>query len=134
MNGSYKSYLNYKKPSWAPPGKIFAPVWTFLYVLILISFGYVFYRWVKGEIGFIVVLPFILNLIFNLIYTPIQFGLKNFKLAAIDILLVWITLIWFIVKIYPIYPWVVYINIPYLLWVSFASYLQLTVTKMNWKK
>ncbi len=78
-----------------------------------------------------VALPFILNLIFNFVFTPIQFGLKNNFLAAADILLVFGTLIWAMVSIYPHARWIVYIQIPYLLWVSFATVLQLTITFLN---
>lgn len=76
-------------------------------------------------------LPFALNLIFNFIFTPIQFGLKNNLLAAIDILLVLSTLIWAMVAIFSYLPWVAYANSPYLLWVLFATALQLTITFLN---
>jgi benzodiazapine receptor len=126
-------YSNYRKPSWAPPSWLFAPVWTVLYILIAISFGYVGYRFIDGSIEFIVVIPFVLNLVFNFLFTTIQFKLKNYTLAAIDVVLVLLTLIWALVAIAAIAPWVVYINIPYLLWASFASVLQVTVTVMNRK-
>jgi len=131
MNESYTWYQQLQKPSWAPPSSVFGPVWSVLYVIIAISFGYVFYLFFKGKITFIVLLPFILNLIFNFIFTPIQFGLKNNFLAAIDILLVLITLAWAMKEIYPFASWVTYANIPYLIWVLIATTLQLTVTWMN---
>lgn len=86
--------------------------------------------WQK-QIPYLVALPFALNLLFNFIFTPIQFGLKNNLLAAADILLVLITLIWAMVAIYPHTRWIAYIQIPYLLWVSFATVLQLTITYLN---
>jgi len=86
--------------------------------------------WQK-QITYIIVLPFVLNLIFNFAFTPLQFGLKNNLLAAIDILLVLITLIWAMIAIYPHMRWITYIQIPYLLWVSFATLLQLTITYLN---
>lgn len=85
----------------------------------------------KREIPWQVALPFILNLIFNLSFTYFQFGLKNNYLAAIDILLVLATLIWAMVAIFPHARWISYIQIPYLLWVTFATVLQLTITVMN---
>jgi tryptophan-rich sensory protein len=86
--------------------------------------------WQK-EIPFFVALPFILNLVFNFIFTPLQFGLKNNFLAATDILLVFSTLIWAMIAVYPYIKWVTYVQIPYLLWVSFATILQLTITFLN---
>ena len=131
MNNSYTWYSALIKPAWSPPGWLFGPVWTCLYILIAISFGKVFLMGWKKEIAFIVVLPFILNLVFNLAFTPLQFGLKNNLFAAIDILLVLVTLVWSLVAIYPHAKWVTYIQTPYLLWVSFATILQLTITYLN---
>ena len=128
---NYSWYQQLIRPSWAPPAFLFGPVWTVLYILIAISFGKVFQMGFQKRILFIVVLPFILNLFFNVIFTPIQFGLKNNLLAAIDILLVLVTLIWAMVAIYPHAKWITYIQIPYLMWVSFATVLQLTVTYLN---
>jgi len=86
--------------------------------------------WQK-QIPYIIILPFVLNLIFNFAFTPLQFGVKNNLFASIDILLVLITLIWAMVAIYPYMRWISYIQIPYLLWVSFATMLQLTITYLN---
>ncbi len=85
----------------------------------------------EKKIPFAVMLPFLLNLFFNFIFTPLQFGLKNNLLAAADIILVLATLIWAMVAIYPHLKWVTYMQIPYLLWVSFATVLQLTITFLN---
>lgn len=131
MNNSYNWYSTLIKPTWSPPSWLFGPVWTFLYVLITISFGKVFLMLYQKQISFIVALPFILNLIFNFSFTYFQFGLKNNLLAAVDILLVLITLIWAMIAIFPYAKWITYIQIPYLLWVSFATVLQLTITYLN---
>jgi len=128
---NYDWYSQLIKPSWSPPSWLFGPVWTFLYILIAISFGKVFLMAWKKEIAVMVALPFIFNIIFNFAFTPIQFGIKNNLMAAIDILLVLGTLIWAMVAIYPRVRWIAYIQIPYLLWVSFATVLQLTITYLN---
>ncbi len=130
MNG-YAWYSQLKKPSWSPPGWLFGPVWTFLYILIVISFGKVFWMTWKKEIALMVALPFVLNLIFNFAFTSLQFGLRNNYLAAVDILLILGTLIWAMLAIYPHAPWISYVQIPYLLWVLFATSLQFTVTWLN---
>jgi tryptophan-rich sensory protein len=103
-------------------------------VIIAVTYGTVFYKAFTGKLPWIVALPFALNLIFNFAFTPIQFGLKNNFLAAIDILLVLGTLVWAFYAIWnasPEFRWVVYANIPYLLWVLFATVLQLTITYLN---
>lgn len=128
----YNWYSQLIKPSWSPPAWLFGPVWTFLYILIAFSFGKVFLMTWKKQIPFVVALPFILNLVFNFAFTPLQFGLKNNLLSATDIILVLVTLIWAMIAIYSHARWITYIQIPYLLWVAFASVLQLTITYLNW--
>ncbi|MBP7967364.1 tryptophan-rich sensory protein [Candidatus Woesebacteria bacterium] len=128
---NYIWYQMLIKPTWSPPAWLFGPVWTVLYVIIAISFGSVFYKAFMKQIPWLVALPFVLNLIFNLLFTPIQFGLQNNLLAAIDILLVLGTLIWAMIAIWPHTRWITYAQIPYLLWVSFATALQLSITYLN---
>jgi benzodiazapine receptor len=125
-------YQELIRPSFAPPAWVFGPVWSVLYTLIAISFGYVFYLVATGKLPWYIAVPFVLNLIFNAAFTPLQFGLQNNLLAAIDIVLVLGTLGWAMYIIYPHVPWVMYINIPYFLWVSFATVLQLSITYLNW--
>ena len=131
MSKIYSWYSQLRKPKFAPPSWLFGPVWTVLYILIAISYGYVGYLFYINQLTFIIVLPFILNLIFNFAFTSIQFGLKNNYLAAIDILLTLGTLIWAMIAIFPFVSWVSYINIPYALWGTFATVLQLTITWLN---
>ena len=128
---NYNWYSQLIKPVWAPPSWLFGPVWTFLYLLIAVSFGKVFLMFFQKKVPLIIILPFILNLIFNLAFTPLQFGLKNNFLATIDILLVLATLIWAMIAIYPYARWLTFIQLPYLFWVSFATILQLTITYLN---
>ena len=131
MKKTYNSYKALKKPKWAPPSWLFGPVWAFLYILITVSFGAVFYLVAVGEIPWVIAAPFVLNIVFNLSFTWIQFGLKDNYLAAVDILLVLITLVWAMVVIFPYGHSATYIQIPYLIWVSFATVLQLTITYLN---
>ena len=128
---NYQAYQELLKPDWAPPSWIFGPVWAVLYIIIAISFIYVFYSFFKKRIPNSVALPFVLNLFFNFAFTPIQFGLRNNILATLDILLVFATLIWALIVVRPYAKWVTLVNIPYLLWVSFATVLQITVTILN---
>ncbi len=128
---TYNWYSQLIKPTWSPPSWIFGPVWSVLYIVIAVSFGRVFFMAWKQEIAFVIALPFLLNIVFNIAFTPIQFGLKNNLLAAIDIFLVLVTLVWAMVAIYSYAPWIAYAQIPYLLWVSFATVLQFNITYLN---
>ena len=128
---SFNWYQQLIKPSWSPPAWLFGPVWTVLYIITAFSFGKVFIMFFQKKIPFIIILPFILNLAFNFAFTPIQFGLKNNFLAAADILLTLATLIWAMIAVYPYVRWVSLIQTPYLVWVLFATILQLTITYLN---
>ena len=130
-NATYQWYQQLAKPAWAPPSWLFGPVWTVLYAGIAVSFGMVFVLAAKGTVPALVVMPFVLNLAFNFAFTPLQFGLRNNVLAAVDILAVLGTLIWAMLYVWPFVPWIALAQVPYLLWVMFATVLQLTVTWMN---
>lgn len=119
------------KPAFAPPSWIFGPVWTVLYIIIIISFGYVFFNAFSHKWPVKIAIPFIINVIANLAFTPIQFGLKNNVLALIDILIVLATIIWMMRVVWPLAPLVGWAQIPYLIWVSFATILQMSITWLN---
>lgn len=124
-------YVHYIQPTWAPPAWVFGPVWSVLYILIALSFGYIFYKYYKKEVSLAFVIPFLLNLIFNFAFTYIQFGLRNLILATVDILFVLLTIVWLMIVSWKKYRWVALANIPYLVWVLFATVLQLTLTSLN---
>jgi benzodiazapine receptor len=133
MTNSFYWYSKLKKPKWAPPNWLFGPAWTILYLFIAFSFGSVIFNTVVGKLPLFAMVPFLFNLVFNFLFTPLQFGLRNNLLAAIDILLLLVSLVWMFITIFPFMRWVVYINVPYFLWVSFATTLQFTITYLNRK-
>lgn len=124
-------YLELIRPNWAPPSYLFGPVWSVLYVLIAISFSSVFYLVAKKKLPKSVAVPFVSNLVFNIAFTPLQFGLQNNFLASLDILLVLFTIVWMMFIIWPHKKWITLMQIPYFLWVSFATLLQITITFLN---
>lgn len=131
---TYNWYSTLVKPLWAPPAWLFGPVWTVLYSIIIVTYATVLYKTLTKEISWMVALPFALNILFNLAFTPLQFGLQNNLLAAIDIILVLGTLVWALVAVWHASPrlrWIAYANLPYLAWVTFATVLQLTITFLN---
>ena len=120
------------KPSWTPAPKTIGLIWQILYPIILLSFGFVFVQTMRKKVPRIVALPFAINLVANLIFTPIQFGMRNLPLAAVDILIVWGTITWMMVVIWKHHKWVAVAQTPYFVWVSIATVLQLSMTWMNW--
>ncbi len=129
---TYDLYQEFIKPFWTPQAWTFCLVWLVLYAIILVSFGTVFYKVSQKKLPVTVSLPFALNLVANFAFINIQFGLQNHILASIDALLILGTIIWMMVDIYPRIRWIAYAQIPYLIWVSFATILQLTITYLNW--
>ena len=85
----------------------------------------------RGRLPLLVALPFAINLVANLVFTPIQFGMRNLPLAAVDILVVWGTIVWMMLAVWPHYRWVAAAQLPYFVWVSIATVLQLSITWMN---
>lgn len=133
MNSDVFNYYQVlDKPFFAPPAAVFGPVWTVLYFCIAISFGYVFVQVLTKKWPISTLTPFVINLISNAAFTPLQFWMRSNILASIDIIVVLVTIIWMIRVSLHRNRIVAYAQIPYLLWVAFATVLQLTITVMNW--
>ena len=131
MNETTNWYSSLKKPGWAPQENVFGIVWSILYPIILAVNIYIVVLVIQHKIDWKIALPFWLNLFFNLIFTPIQFGLRNNTLALIDIFLVLITIVWAMIAIWPHNKLVSIAFVPYLIWVSIATVLQISITWLN---
>ena len=125
-------YNSLVKPDWTPAPATIGMIWQILYPIILVSFGFVIVQAIRKKLPWLVALPFAINLVANLIFTPIQFGMRNLPLAAADILIVWATIIWCVIAVWRHYRWVAVAQVPYFVWVSLATALQLSITAMNW--
>jgi tryptophan-rich sensory protein len=125
-------YNSLAKPLWTPSPATIALIWQVLYPIILITFGFVFVQATRRKVPWPALLPFAINLLANLAFTPIQFGLRNLPLASLDILIVWATIPWLAFSIWRHHRWVSLAQAPYFVWVSIATVLQLSITAMNW--
>jgi translocator protein len=124
-------YNSLAKPSWTPAPSTISLIWTILYPVILVSFGFVFVQAFRRRVLWRVALPFAVNLVANLLFMPIFAGLRNVPLAAADIVIVWATILWCVVAVRRVYKWVAVAQVPYFVWVSIATSLQLSITWMN---
>jgi tryptophan-rich sensory protein len=131
MNSTSEWYKSLNKPFWAPQEWVFGAVWSVLYPIIIAVNVYVVILLVKGKIGWLIALPFWLNIVFNALFTPIQFGLRNNWLAVIDIFLVLATTIWAIIAIYNYNKLLAYAFVPYAIWVFIATLLQTYIAVKN---
>lgn len=123
-------YLSINKPSFNPPNWIFAPVWTILFILIGISFYLVWQR-NFGNNKKLLIGVFILNLLLNLIWSLLFFGLKNPFLAFIEIIILWLIILVNIIVFSKVSKLAGFLLIPYLLWVGFASALNYSIFILN---
>lgn len=124
-------YNSLAKPAWTPDPAFIGLMWQIIYPIIIVTFGFVFVQAARQKLPRPVVIPFAINLVANLAFTPIQFGLRNLTLASIDILVVWGTIIWLVAAIWKHYRWVAVAQAPYFAWVSTATVLQLSINWMN---
>jgi len=125
-------YNNLIKPTWTPEPATIGLVWQILYPIIFITFAFVFIQAIRKKLPSRVTVPFAINLVANLVFTPIQFGLRSLFFAAVDILVVWGTILWIMIVIYKHYRWIAFAQIPYFVWVSIATVLQLSISWSNW--
>jgi len=125
--GSWYSGLN--KPFFNPPNWIFGPVWTILYTLVGISLFYIYLS--KNKLRKITLRLFIVHLLLNSLWSIIFFGLKNTGLAFIEIVILWLTLIYLMKLFNRFEKRAFYLFIPYLIWITFASFLNLSIAILN---
>jgi len=116
------------KPSFSPPNYLFGPVWVILYLLMGIS---LYLIWQKGKKTFGLVKLFLIHLVLNSLWSIIFFGFKNLGLAFVEILILWGIILVLAFKFYKVNKTAAYLLIPYQLWVSFATILNLSVWLLN---
>lgn len=119
------------KPEWTPQPSTIGLIWQILYPIILITFGFVLVQVIRKKLPWQVFIPFAINLAANIVFTPIQFGLRDLTLAAVDIVIVLVTIPVIMFVIWKHYRWVAIAQVPYLIWVSLATTLQLSITWWN---
>ena len=115
-------YATLNRPSFNPPNWIFGPVWTTLYMLMGISLFLIWKQDASKERN-LAILVFLLQLLLNFGWSFIFFYFNMIGFALIEIILLWISIVIMLVLFYKIKPMASYINIPYLLWVTFATVL-----------
>lgn len=117
-------YVTLNKPIFSPPNWVFGPVWTVLYILMGIS---LYLIWAKSKVPSV----FWIQLILNASWSIIFFGMKNPGLALVDIVALWVSIVLTIKVFDKINKLSSYLLYPYLLWVSFASILNLSIWVLN---
>lgn len=123
-------YATLNRPSFNPPNWIFGPVWTTLYIIMGISLFLIWKQDVSKKRNF-AILIFMIQLILNFGWSFIFFYFNMIGIALLEIVLLWFSIITMLVLFYKIKPIASYINIPYLLWVTFATVLNASYYLLN---
>lgn len=132
-------YAGLVKPALTPPDWIFGPVWITLYALMGVAVFLVWQRgfsrhkedatiWRKTKVA---LAAFGIQLVFNALWSVLFFGLQNPFWALADVAALWISIVWMIWEFYKVYRFAAALMVPYLIWVSFAVYLNYMILMLN---
>lgn len=116
------TWYSVSKPAITPPGFVFPIVWNILFFLLALS---LYFSYIKLKNKSKVISLFGINLILNLIWGLLFFGMKSPFYAFLDLILLWLSILWLIIFNWKSSRISSYLLIPYLLWVTFAGYLNL---------
>jgi len=123
-------YASLKKPTWNPPAWIFGPVWTALYTIMAVTAWLV---WKRGGLATQrgALLFFLVQLLFNALWSPLFFGLHLPGLAFVDLLLLWLALLATVAAFWKTRRLAGAMLLPYLAWVTFAGALNFAIWRLN---
>lgn len=124
-------YVTLKKPIFTPPNEVFAPVWTILYVMMGVAAGIVwskgfYHKWVKTALY-----HFGFQLILNAAWSIFFFGLQNPFIALLDIIALFILLLFTFKWFKVVNNTAAYLLIPYIIWVAYAAVLNFSIWQLN---
>lgn len=129
-NSQGEWYRSLVKPDWNPPSWVFAPVWTTIYILLIISATITWHRTSGNERRKLMTL-FAINGLFNLLWSFAFFQAESTVFGFVDILLVWVTILMLVIRTWRISKAASFMLVPYLLWVTFATALNGAIMAMN---
>jgi len=124
-------YAGLSKPFFNPPNWIFGPVWTLLFAMMGIAFYLVWKRGFKAKKNKIALAFFVIQFIFNVLWSALFFGLRSPLYGLICITFLWAAILGTIITFYRVDKKAAYLLIPYILWVSFAAVLNLAIFLLN---
>jgi len=122
-------YLTINKPSWTPPNWLFGPVWTSLYFMMALA-AWLIWRKV-GSLKSLPLTLFGLQLFLNLIWSGLFFTLQNPKIAFIEIVFLWLSILATLISFWRVRLVAGLLLLPYILWVGYAVMLNFTIWRMN---
>lgn len=127
--GSMEIYGNLNQPPLSPPGFLFPIVWTILFILMGISSYLIFVSDDRNKTKALII--YAVQLVFNFVWSLIFFNMQSYLFAFIWLVILWALIIAMIVSFWKISKPAALLQIPYLLWVTFAGYLNLGIYLLN---
>ena len=124
-------YRDLRKPSWQPPNWLFGPAWTAILGLAAWSAAIGWEAAPDAGARRDVVILFAVNAVCHLLWSPLFFRLRRPDWALIEVVFLWASLVALVIGLWPISPTASLMILPYLFWVSFASWLNFTITRLN---
>lgn len=127
VGNARQDYAALEQPSWAPPAAVFGPVWTVLYAMIAVS-GWLVWRVVGLHRALI---PYAVQLALNALWTPLFFGAGAYGVAAVEIVVLWVAIGATVVAFWRVHRGAALLLLPYWLWVTFATALNISIWWLN---
>jgi len=124
-------YAGLKKPAFTPPNSVFGPVWITLYLLMGVAVFAVWREGLNQEGVTIAFAVFWVQLVLNVLWSVIFFGLKSLLGGMVTILLLWIAILVNIITFFGVSPIAGELLIPYIVWVSIAANLNVQIWILN---
>jgi benzodiazapine receptor len=124
-------YLTLVKPALNPPSWVFGPVWTTLYFLMGISAYLVWRRGIKRYDVKIALSIYALQLVLNTLWSIVFFAFENPGLALVNIVFLWLSILLTVITFAKISKTAAWLLVPYVAWVSFATYLNYAIWSLN---
>jgi translocator protein len=124
-------YAGLKKPRFTPPNRVFGPVWTMLYILMSIAVFLIWQTGLKTDYAIMVFSLFWIQLAFNIAWSIVFFGAKSQIGALFIIVCLWLLILAVIITALRVATAASLLLLPYLLWVSVATYLNWGIWAMN---
>lgn len=124
-------YAGLTKPPFNPPGWVFAPVWTILYALMGIAAWLVYDKGVRRADVKRALFVFVAQLVLNVLWSVMFFGAHQILGAVVIIVALWILILGTILRFHKISRPAAYLLVPYLLWVGFATVLNVSLYVLN---
>ena len=124
-------YAMLQKPSFAPPNWLFFPIWTALFIMMGISLFLVWQKGLEDKKVKTAIYIFVAQLILNILWSVAFFGLRSPILGLVEIIILWIAILATILSFMKLSKTAAYLLIPYILWVSFAAFLNFSIWGLN---